>query len=56
MHDEPREPSDAPQRPREPRQPEPERGNERDPDKVIPADQTAPGLGDVEIGGESLDP
>ena len=24
--------------------------------KVVPADQTAPGLGDVEIGGESLDP
>ena len=27
-----------------------------DADTVVPADQTAPGLGDVEIGGESLDP
>ncbi len=27
-----------------------------DPDKVVPAEQTAPGLGEVEVGGESLDP
>ncbi len=30
--------------------------DERDPEKVIPEDQTAPGMGEVEIGGESLDP
>ena len=38
--------------------PEPQDGedDERDPEKVIPADQTAPGMGEVEIGGESLDP
>ncbi|MDP9378070.1 MAG: hypothetical protein M3P40_10970 [Actinomycetota bacterium] len=28
----------------------------QDPDNVIPADKTAPGVGEVEIGGESLDP
>ncbi len=56
MHDDPREPSDAPQRPSDAGQPEPELGKERDPERVIPADQTAKGLGEVQIGGESLDP
>ena len=44
---------------REPESEEPERrrGDEdADPDKVVPAEKTAPGVGEVEVGGESLDP
>ncbi len=37
-------------------EPQAEPENDRDQENVIPADQTAPGMGDVEIGGESLDP
>ena len=37
-------------------EPEAEREKERNPEKVITADHTAPGVGEVEIGGESLDP
>ena len=31
-------------------------GDDEDRDKTIPADKTAPGVDEVEIGGESLDP
>ena len=38
---------------RDPQGPE---DDERDPDHVVPEDQAAPGVGGIEIGGESLDP